>query len=192
MMDDESIIELFFARSEDAITESKSSYGRLLCTIAVNILHSTEDAQECENDTYFHAWNTIPPQRPDSLCSFLARITRNLSLDMYDRRNAVKRGQGSTGLLTDELEECIPDRTDTECSAVEESAESELLTGLINTFLGTLRRDSRVIFMRRYWFGDSVADVAANTGYSVSKVKMSLKRSRDELRSYLGKEGFRL
>ena len=148
-------------------------------------MSSFEDAQECENDTYLRAWNTIPPQLPNALGAFLAKITRNLSLDQYDKNNAAKRGKNETDLLFEELEECIPDSF-----SVEATAESDLLKKLLDSYLATLHNDTRVIFMRRYWFGNTVDEIAELLGCKTSKVKMSLKRSRDELRQILEKEGY--
>lgn len=184
-MEDQNIIELYFARSERAIGETEKKYGRMLRSIALGILRSDPDAEECENDTYLRTWNSIPPERPSVFSAFLSRITRNLALDRYDKLHAAKRGGGEIPLLLDELAECIPDE-----HANEEPLEEEELSGIIDRFLKGLSAESRVIFMRRYWFGDTVKEIADRGGFGMSKVKMSLSRSRKALKAVLEEEGY--
>jgi len=185
-MEDELIINLYFDRNEDAITETRGKYSRLLRSVAYGILRSLEDSEECENDTYLKAWNSIPPTRPDSLSAFLSRITRNLSLDLYEKLHASKRGGNEMPLILDELAEIVAyDGTDSD-----DRAESEELKRILNDFLGELTPDARKIFMRRYWFGDSVQEVADKLHFGKSKVKMSLLRSRESLKLKLEKEGY--
>lgn len=184
-MEDEAIIALYEQRSENAIIQTKNKYGRMLVSIALGILRDMEDARECESDTYLHTWNVIPPQRPAVLSAFLSRITRNLSLNRYEERHARKRGGGEVPLLLDELAECIPGSDNTE-SFVRERA----LRQVLDDFLGSLRQDARIIFMRRYWYCDSVQEISARYGYGTSKIKMSLLRSRKELRKRLEEEGW--
>lgn len=186
-MEDEAIIDLYFARAERAITETRDKYGRLLISLAYGILRSMEDAEECENDTYFKAWNEIPPTRPNVFSAFLAKITRNLSLDRYDKMHAEKRGGGEMPLLLDELAECVPDR-----ESVTDELEGKELTGIINDFIGKMKPDARIIFMRRYWFGDTVQEIAEKCGFGTSKVKMSLARSRRALKEVLERRGYDL
>lgn len=183
-MDDSKIIELYNARSEDAIAETSKKYGRYCYSIAYNILHSNEDSEECVNDTYLRAWNVIPPQKPDPLSVFLGRITRNLSLDRWRRKTSEKRGGGEIPLALDELAECIPSLDDHE-----QALEKLALTEIIDRFLGSLPTEKRKIFVRRYWHLSPVKEIAADFGFSVSKVKMILMRTREELRKYLAKEG---
>lgn len=184
-MEDRAIVALYWKRAETAILETKKQYGRLLLSISRGILRNEEDAEECENDTYLKAWNTIPPKRPDKLSAFLAKITRNLSLDRYDAQHAEKRGGGEVPLLLDELAEVIADET-----AFPEDTEG--LSEVLNAFLGRLKPDARTIFLRRYWFGDSVQEISARSGFGESKIKMSLLRTRQSLQEALEKEGYRV
>ncbi len=180
-MEDVRIIELYWARSQDAITQTKTKYGRLIFSIAMRILRVSEDANECENDTYLKAWNSMPPQRPDNLSAYLGKIARNLSLDRYEREHAQKRGGSQVPLILDELEECIP-------SAPDGGVPLEL-RDLLNRFLESQTERARVLFVRRYWFGDSVKEIAEQYGLGESLVKMTLLRSRNALRALLEKEG---
>lgn len=183
-MEDERIIQLYFSRSEDAITETRTKYGRMCRGIAYGILRSHEDAEECESDTYLKAWIAMPPTRPKILSAFLGKITRNLSFDRYEYLHAGKRGGGEIPLIFDEIAECIPDGRGFD------QITDMTLKDILNQFLGNLSVDARKIFIRRYWFGDSVAEIAKKYGFSSSKVKMSLMRSRNELEEVLQKEGF--
>lgn len=186
-MEDQLIIDLYFARDERAITETSGKYGRLLRSIAFGILKSMEDAEECESDTYLKAWNIIPPTRPTAFQAFLAKITRNLSLDRYDSLHAAKRGAGEVPLMIEELEECIPDES---ASSTDDESNDEELKRILDKFLETLPQDARKIFMRRYFFGDSVNEIADRLGFGKSKVKMTLSRTRDSLKVLLEKEGY--
>ena len=186
-MEDQIIIDMYFARDEQAIACTRDKYGRLLRSIAYGILKSHEDSEECENDTYLKTWSVIPPTRPSALQEFLAKITRNLSLDRYDSMHAAKRGAGEVPLMLDELEECIPDQGG---SATDDESDDEELKRILNKFLEGLPQDARKIFMRRYFFGDSVNEIADKLGFGKSKVKMSLSRSRDSLKVLLEKEGY--
>ena len=179
-MEDGMIIDLYFKRSQTATEETKNKYGRLLVSISYGILKNMEDAEECENDTYFRTWNSIPPGRPNILSAFLSKIVRNLSLDRYDAMNAEKRGNGEIPLLLNDLSETLPER---------ELNDNDLGERL-NTFLSSLKPESRNIFMRRYWFGDSVEEIAKKAGFSQSKVKMSLMRSRNILKENLESGGY--
>lgn len=183
-MDDKQIVDLYFERSETAISETARKYGKYCRYIAFNILHNNEDSEECVNDTYLRAWNSIPPHRPTALKTFLGKITRNLSLDKYDRLNAKKRNGGQMSLIFDEIQECLPASDNTE-NIIDEMA----LTDILNRFLSSLSLEQRKIFMRRYWYISPVKEIAAEYGISESKVKMSLLRSRNELKKMLEKEG---
>ena len=180
-MEDSRIIDLYWARSQDAITETRTRYGRLICSIAMKILRIREDADECENDTYMKAWNSMPPQRPNILSAFLGKIARNLALDRYDREHAQKRGGSQIPLILDELEECIPAEGGMELPIE--------MRDILNRFLEGQTETARKVFLRRYWFGDSVKEIAQMYGLGESRVKMTLLRSRDALREYLEAEG---
>ena len=184
-MEDRAIVALYWARLEIAILETKKQYGRLLRSISRGILKSEEDAEECENDTYLKAWDTIPPQKPEELSAYLAKITRNLSLDRYDAMHAEKRGGGEVPLLLDELTEVI-------ANDAAFPSDTGALCEVLNAFLGSLKADARNIFLRRYWFGDSVQEISERSGFGESKIKMSLLRSRQGLKEVLEKEGYRV
>lgn len=180
-MEDGQIIDMYFKRYEDAIVETKIKYGRLLVSVSMGILKNMEDALECENDTYMKAWNTIPPQKPNILSAFLSKITRNISLDRYDAMNAEKRGGGEMPLLLVELADTLGDSIEIDNIAI---------TDCLNSFLENMKYEARNIFMRRYWFGDSISDIAKNLSCGESKVKMSLSRSRKVLKEQLESAGY--
>ena len=186
-MEDKAIVELYWKRQERAIAETKTKYGAYCQTIAWRVLGDSRDAEECVNDTYLGAWNAMPPHRPARLSTFLGKITRNLSLKRRRALSAAKRGSGEVALSLDELEECVAGTGD-----VEEHVEAEELARSIDEFLAGLSADDRRMFMCRYWHFDSVADIAGRFGFSQSKVKMSLKRTRDKLATYLREEGVRI
>nr|WP_325216045.1 RNA polymerase sigma factor [uncultured Oscillibacter sp.] len=182
-MEDGQILDLYWSRDQRAIRETDGKYGKLLHGIAWNLLRSREDSEECVNDTYLRAWEAIPPARPGAFRAWLGRITRNLSLDRWKSRGAEKRGGGAE-LLLGELEDCLPAPGGTE-RAVEDRELAELL----NVFLQSLTREGRAMFLRRYWYGESVAEVAEALGCGEGKVKSSLFRSRKALREFLEREG---
>jgi RNA polymerase sigma factor (sigma-70 family) len=182
-MDDETIINLYWERSETAITETAMKYGRYCRAIAFNILSNNADAEECENDTYMAAWNTIPPTRPNKLLVFLGRLTRNIALDRYDYNKAKKRN-GEFDAILSELEDFISDQYD-----VEAKYEAIELSKCISEFLRSIDAENRVIFLRRYWFSDSINDISKQFAMSESKVKSILFRIRKKLKKYLEKEG---
>lgn len=177
-MDDNRIIELFWLRSEQAISAADAKYGRMCRQLAMNLLRSEEDAQECVNDTYHGLWNSIPPERPEKLSSYVAKITRNLAMKRLTYRNAAKRAVVTVSF--EELNECI-------CTghSMEEILEEKELTQLLEQFLDTLDRDSRNMFLRRYWFFDSIREIARGFGVSEGKVKTRLFRIRQQLKQYL-------
>lgn len=183
-MDEKQIIELYWARSEKAIAETDKKYGKLCYQIAFHILANAEDSEECVNDTYLKAWSVIPPKRPVKLSAFLGKITRNLALNRYEKYTAEKRGGGQTALALEELAECIPDSY-----SVEQTVNDMILADKLNLFLSALPVEARKIFMRRYWNLSSVKEIAAAYTISESKVKMSLFRTRDKLRTFLEQEG---
>ncbi len=182
-MEDSAIIELFFARNEEAIKETASKYGRMLKSVALRILRNMEDAEESVSDTYMKTWNSIPPTRPNVFSAFLTRITRNISLDMLDREHAEKRGAGEIPALLDELEECIAD------NRIPVPGEGMELREILNAFLEGEKPEARKIFVRRYFFGSEVKEIAEFYGLGESKVKMTLARSRERLRKCLEEEG---
>jgi RNA polymerase sigma-70 factor (ECF subfamily) len=184
MLEDSEIIDLFYARSEQAIIELSGKYGAVCRKVARNILNNDLDAEECVNDAYLGAWNTIPPQRPNPLLTYLCRIVRNLSVMRYHANTAVKRNSIYDAAL-DELESCLASSVtvETELSAKE-------LTGLIDRFLDTLDQENRVMFVRRYWYSDSVSDIAVRLRMRPNLVSVRLSRTREKLRAYLKEEGY--
>ena len=186
-MEDRQIIALYNERSEAALSETADKYGRYCRTIAYNILQNKEDSEECVNDTWLKAWESIPPQCPERLSAFLGKITRNLALNRYKHNTREKRGGGQTMLVLEELTECIPGTDGTE-----EMVNEALLTEVLNGFLAELPMEKRKIFMRRYWYLSSVKELAADFGLSESNVKMTLLRLREKLRQVLEKEGILL
>ncbi len=184
-MDDKSIVRLFLQRSESAISETAKKFGRYCFKIAYNILANHEDAEECVNDTYNTAWNSIPPSEPPVLSVFLGRITRQAAIDKFRYRNAEKRGGGEMPLVLDELHECIPDITDTECEL-----EKNRLAEVMKAFITSLPSTEKKIFLCRYWYMKSISEIAMQFDFSQSKVKSMLFRTRNKLRQKLIKEGF--
>lgn len=181
-MEDAKIIELFWTRNEDAIAETDASYGRKLRTLATKILDNREDAEESVSDTYMKTWEIIPPQRPAYFYAFIASICRHLSFHKIDWKQAAKRN-AEVVALTAEMEMCIPDtRRDREMEAKE-------LGKVLNVFLESLPKETRLIFLRRYWHMDAIAEIAARYGITQSKVKMRLSRTRAKLRTFLEQEG---
>lgn len=184
-LEDSKIIDLYFARNEDAIAETDAAYGRRLFALSNRILNHREDAEECVNDTYLKVWDIVPPQRPQFFYAFLASICRHLSLHRVDWHLAAKRNAEIVS-LTQEMELCIPDTTQ------ERALEGKELGRLLNTFLESLPKDSRLIFLRRYWHVDTIAEIAARYGMTESKVKSQLSRTRTKLCTYLEKEGIQV
>jgi len=183
-MDDNKIVELYWNRDETAISETKNKYSNYCFTIANNILHNQEDSEEALNDTWLAAWNAMPPHHPLILSTFLGKITRNLSLNKWRKLSAEKRGGGLVAVSIDELEECIPDERN-----LRESLEAEIIAESINDFLADLKESERKVFVCRYWYFDSIEEIAKRFGFTQSKVKMMLKRTRDRLKDHLINEG---
>lgn len=181
MLDDERILDLYWARDDAAIGETSLKYGDKLQRLSDRMLRAKEDAEECVNDTYLGAWNAIPPQRPRQFFAFLAKLCRNIACNKLDWLNAAKR-HADTVSLTEELAQCLPD------NAADRRQESRELGEALNVFLQSLPQESRVIFMRRYWFMDSVQEIAERYNMGESKVKTSLFRTRQKLRAFLEKE----
>ena len=170
---------------EDMIRETERAYGEKLKRLAQGILSDSRDAEESVEDTYMKAWQSIPPQRPERFFLWLSRVCRNMALSRLEWNNAAKRGAPVVE-LSRELESCIPDRS------MEEELELRALGEMLDRFLGSLSKENRVLFLRRYWFADSVADIARRFGFTESKVKVRLYRTRNELRTFLAKEGISL
>ena len=182
-MEDLEIIGLYWSRNEAAIRETNTKYGRLLYGIALNILSNCEDSEECVNDTYCNAWNAIPPEKPNSLVAYLGRIVRNLSINRWHNNRAQKRYNG-TDLLLSELSDCIPAEL-----TVENELESMVLSEIISDWLCTLTQDDRVLFLRRYWFGDPVNTLANECGTTPNRLAGRMFRLRQGLKKALEKEG---
>lgn len=183
-MEDSAIIDLYWSRDQRAVEETAGKYGSFLFSLAWNILKSRGDAEECVNDTYLRTWNAIPPARPTALQAWLGRITRNLSLDRWKQSRTKKRGGNEMELLLGELDECVPSPY-----GMEEQLEDREIAALVSAFLRTLPAENRIVFLRRYWYGQDLADIAAERRCNVGKVKSSLFRTRRALRTYLEQEG---
>jgi len=185
-VDDNKIIQLFFQRSEQAIMEVQIKYGGLCHEISFNILKNESDTQECINDVYLALWNTIPPERPDPFVSYVARVARNQSIMRYHHNTAKKRNSHYDTALS-ELEDCIPSS-----ETVEELIRAKELAAHFDAFLGSLSKKNCVIFIRRYYFSESVADIAKRMHMEPRKVTLSLSKSREKLKKYLLKKGVAL
>lgn len=182
-MEDREIVELYFQRSESAVTETARKYGRYCHYIAYQILHSDEDAQEVVNDTYLKTWQTVPPKRPERLKAYVGMIARQLALNVYEERHTQKRGE--LPLVLDELSECLP------CEDGGADMASEVaLRDALNAFLRKLPQKARNIFLRRYWYASPVSEIAKEYGMKEGAVAMLLLRTRYKLKTHLRKEGF--
>lgn len=181
-MEDEQIISMFWERDEDAIAQTSKKYGSMCRSIAYGILHNSEDTNECVNEAFFKAWNTIPPERPSVLSAFIAKIVRNLALDRLRFSSRKKRGSDNSDVVFDELQECIPDPNGNISDDFE-------IKEVLNKYIGQLSEENRQIFMKRYWYMRSVKDIAHEMSMSESNVKTRLFRIRNELKQYLEKEG---
>ncbi|MCR5594327.1 MAG: sigma-70 family RNA polymerase sigma factor [Lachnospiraceae bacterium] len=185
-MQDYEIVDLYWARSENAITQTNVKYGSYCRKIAMNIVADNEDSEECINDTYLSAWNSMPEERPDMLAPYLAAIIRNHALTLYRKKHSQKRGAGQTALALDELFEVAGN------SSTEDIVDMSLLSSHINGFLSGLKADDRIVFVRRYFYVDSLADIAAELSMSESAVKSLLFRLRQKLKDHLVQEGYEL
>ncbi len=182
-MEDARIVDLYLQRNEDAIRQTKLKYNSYCNAIAYGILNSSEEAEECVNDAYLGVWNAIPPHRPKLLSAFIGKITRRISLNRWRSNNAKKRGQGNVSVSVDELEECIPSGF-----SIDEKLEAEEIAYVLNSFLDGIAKEERNVFICRYWYFDSINEIANRFGFGESKVKMMLKRSRDKLTQRLREE----
>lgn len=182
-MEDEEIIDLYWSRQESAIYETNKKYGNYCNTISFNILQSKEDSKECVNDTYLKTWNSIPPQRPNSLKSYLGKIVRNLSLNKYEKKRAKKRN-GTVEIALEELNECISSNND-----MEKECNGKELVQMLNDFLSELSQEKRKIFLERYWYLYSIKEISLKNKISENNVKIILMRIRNKLKSYLEEGG---
>ena len=183
-MEDSRITELFTLRDESAVTETESKYGGYCHKLAFNILGDPNDAEETVSDALFQLWQAIPPEKPKSLGAYFAKITRNIALNRIERSNAKKRGSGELPLVLDELDYCVPSSHSTEAAV-----DARMLSAVINRFLSSQKETARAIFLKRYWYMRPISEIAAETGFSESKV-ITLMRTRNALREYLGREDF--
>lgn len=186
-MDDRRIVELFLERSEEAILETDIKYGRYCHKVAFNVLGNDEDSEECVNDAYMRAWGSIPPNEPDSMASYIGRITRNLALDKLRQKQSDKRGNGEVPVVLDELAECVSGHDE-----LERRQDSAEIAAAIDSFLDELNSVERGVFMRRYWMMEPIADVANRYDISVSKTTTMLFRLRNRLKKHFMKEGIPL
>ena len=182
-MEDKQIVALYWKREERAITASEEKYGPVCRSVSYNILQSRPDAEECVNDTWHRAWNTMPPQRPNSLRAYLCRIVRNLSIDRWRQRYSAKRGGGMEALVL-ELEECVP-----AVPSAEEQWEAQEVARAVERWLQALDEEERDLFLRRYWCGEAVKELATGLGCSSNGLAQRLRRLRQSLRQALEKEG---
>lgn len=182
-MEDIEIIDLYNSRNESAIKETQDKYGRMLHSISYNILSNNSDSEEIVNDTYNKAWNAIPPEKPTYLGAYLGRITRNLSINLWKSKRALKRYDG-VDILLSELEECIPSN-----ESLEDSLETKEITKSIDKWLDSLEKDDRVLFLKRYWYGESLNSLAKEVGTSANKLAGRMYRLRESLRKALEGEG---
>lgn len=183
-MEDVKITELFFNRSESAIEESHKKYGKYCGKIALNILHSEEESEECVNDTWLKAWNSIPPSKPEKLSVFLGSITRNLAIDRYRRAKSAKRWNGEAAVCLEELAECISDENS------DSFTDTLYLKDALNRFLEGLSGSARDLFMLRYWYMLPIKEAAKRCGIKEGTARMSLSRTREALREFLENEGY--
>lgn len=184
-MDDHQIIDLYWQRSEKAIEETNRKYGSYCHTIACNILNSKEDSEECVNETWLRAWKSIPPQCPERLRMYLAKITRNLSFNKFKARTANKRGGGKISIVLDELGDCLADKSD-----VESVYQTKELGQSINQFVHKLSERDCNIFVRRYFFTESIAEISERYGMTANNVMVVLSRIRQKLKIFLEQEGY--
>ncbi len=183
-MDDEAILNLYWQRQTAALAETKAKYGRLCFSVADRILGNHEDSEECLNDTWLHAWNAIPPERPKLFPAWLSRVTRNLAVSRLRENQAAKRGGKELPLVPDAPSECIPGGPDPQ-----KEVEAKELAEAVNRFLAALKPPERDIFVSRYFFAASHSELSVRTGWTVGKIKTVLRRTRLKLRTYLKEEG---
>ena len=186
-MDDKAIIRMFFDRDENGLSAASKKYGAYCLKIAKNILGNNEDAEECVNDAYLNAWNSIPPKNPENLAAYLAKIVRNLSFNLYKKNHAEKRGCGQIPLVLDELAEIVSGKENPE-----KELDGKLLSEKINLFLSQLTAEKRNIFVCRYFYSDSIKDIAEKFDMTENNVSVTLNRLRTKLHNYLIESGFEI
>lgn len=191
-MEDREIVDLYWERDERAIAETAAKYGRYCMQISLNILENGQDAEECVNDTYLRAWEAIPPARPTKLGAFLGKIARNISLDRYRAKHTNKRGVSLFVESLDELDDCVPFGGQTFGSGFDDEMESRRVGEAINRFLRKQGAEARDVFICRYFYSDSIGEIASRFGLSESKVKSMLFRTRHKLRKFLEGEGIQI
>ncbi len=184
-MEDFEIVEMYWDRNENAIAQTDRKYGKYCRKIAYSILYNREDTEESVNDTWLQAWNSIPPQRPEKLSAYLGKLCRNISINLYEKLNALKRGGENTDACLDEMAEVVGQSSD-----VEEHLDLSLLTDCINVFLSRCDKETRTIFVQRYWYMLPVKEIAKENRITESKVKMNLSRCREKLKTFLQEEGY--
>ncbi|MBQ2377707.1 MAG: sigma-70 family RNA polymerase sigma factor [Clostridia bacterium] len=184
-MDDREIVALYWERSENAIVETQRKYGGFCRSIAYNILNSDQDAEECVNDAWRGAWDSIPPKRPEKLSAYLGKITRNIALNRLVFNKAKKR-QGGTELIFDEVREFVPDRTNGDV------VDQLHLKTAINSFVGSLSKETRAVFVRRYWYMSEIGEIARDYGLTEGNVRVILMRTRKKFKEYLESEGIEI
>lgn len=182
MLEDEKIIDLFWNRSENAVSQTKEKYGGYLLTISYNILHDKQDSEECENDTYLHTWNSIPNLHPQNLKAYLAKTIRNISISRFRYNHAKKRSGTVIISPYDELAECIPASTNSD------SASNEVLNQILNNFLAALSEEQRIIFMKRYWYFFSIEEISEQMKKSSKSITNTLYWVRKKLKKTLAEE----
>ena len=187
IMEDNEIIQLYFERNEEAIKATADKYGPYCNSIAYHILNTWEDAEECVTDTYLKAWNSIPPNRPSVLRLFLGKITRNLAFDLYKKMNADKRGGGQIAMVLDEVAGCVSGG-----SEPDKEFDRKQMQDAINSFLGSLSKEKCALFVRRYWYSESISEIAERYCMSENHVSVSLYRLRKKFHDYLIERGFEL
>ena len=186
-MEDKDIVQLYFARNEQAIVETSVKYGNYCTSIAMNILNNPEDAEESVNDTYLKTWNSIPPHKPNILSTFLGKIVRNLSFNKYKANHTMKRGGNEISVILDEISEIVSNN-----ESVEDEVITKELEKAINDFINTFSDLKRYIFIRRYWYSDKISVIAYQCGKSENYVHVELNRIRKQLRNYLIERGYEL
>ncbi len=184
-MEDSDIVDLYWNRSQNAISETSNKYGKYCYSIAYNILYNAEDSDEAVNDTYLGAWNSMPPNRPTVLSTYLGKITRRVSINKLNERKADKRGGGEILIALDELSDCVPSK-----GSVDKTVERKELIHYINKFLAQTQKEDRDIFVLRYWFVMPIKDISIELNMSESKIKSVLFRMRKKLNKFLKKEGY--
>lgn len=184
-MEDMEIVRMYWDRNERAIDETSAKYGKYCTSIAMNILNNREDAEECVNDTYLNTWNSIPPHKPSMLSTFLGKIVRNLSFNKYKHIHSAKRGGGEIALILDELSEIVSD----EETVLDSVLRNELIKS-IDSFIKTLSEEKRYIFIRRYWYSDSIKTISVGCRRTENSVSVELNRMRNKLRKYLTERGY--